>query len=195
MDALTDQVGAVVGGIIGHPLVQLFLAGLAAYIVVLWLATAFWTLNDMRRRTLDPAIPFVASAAMVLASPLLFPLAVVVYRIVRPGETLAEARERQLTEAIEDAEAAERLACPGCARWVEESWLICPACRMQLAHRCAHCGETVGMDWTLCAWCGQEFGRTVLPEGLPHAVREAAARTGRASVAGTPRTRVLEPGA
>jgi RNA polymerase subunit RPABC4/transcription elongation factor Spt4 len=167
MGAVFDQLGDVLSGVFDNPLVRLFMTAFTAYIVVLWLACAFWVLNDMRRRHREPAVPFIAAAAMVVASPVLFPLALIVYRIVRPGETLAEARERELTERLEELDAELDLACPGCSASVEEDWLVCPVCRTKLAHRCANCGRTMGLDWTLCGWCGSEFGQPVRPESLP----------------------------
>jgi hypothetical protein len=103
---------------------------------------------------------------------LLFLLAVIVYRIVRPGETLAESRERQLNDRLVDLETAESLHCPGCALPVEEQWLACPSCRTRLAHQCLSCHRSMGLDWTLCAWCGTEFGRPVTADSL--SARKAA---------------------
>lgn len=201
MDALTDQIGAVIGEILGNPIVQLLIAGTLAYLALLWLATAWWVFSDLRRRTAEPALPYLAAAGVLIASPILFPLAVIVYRIVRPGETIAEARERELTERLDALEAETTLACPSCNRLVDETWLVCPNCRARLAHRCANCGQTVGLDWALCAWCGHEFGRTVLPERMPRPVREAAGRQQRAERdrdrerGEQPAPRALEPGA
>jgi RNA polymerase subunit RPABC4/transcription elongation factor Spt4 len=176
MDAVIDQVGAIIAGILDNPIVRLGTIAIVGYVVLLWLATAYWVLRDMQRRHLDPAMGFAAATAVVVASPVLFPLALVVYRIVRPGETLAERRERELTERLEEVEADFALACPGCARSVEEDWLVCPACRTRLARRCASCGRTMGLDWSLCGWCGAEFGHPILPERLPKAVRQSPVR-------------------
>jgi RNA polymerase subunit RPABC4/transcription elongation factor Spt4 len=202
MDGLMDQVGAAIGAFLDNPIVQLLTAGFVAYVVVLWIASAWWVFHDLRRRHADRVLPYLAAAGVILASPLLFPLAVFVYRIVRPGETLAESRERILTERLEALEAEMTLSCPGCSRLVEEDWLVCPACRTKLAHRCVNCGRTMGLDWTLCGWCGTEFGRPVLPERAPGAVRQAwardleARRAERATGARAGgRQRVLEPGA
>ena len=176
MDSLLDQVGAVVAGVFDNPAVRLVLSLAVAYITILWLASAWWALQDMRRRHADPALPYVAAAGVILASPLLFPLALVVYRIVRPGRTLAEARELFLTERLEALDADGALSCPGCSNAVEEDWLLCPNCRTRLAHRCASCSRTMALDWTLCGWCGAEFGRPVLPERLPRHVPVATER-------------------
>ncbi|HVL53615.1 MAG TPA: zinc ribbon domain-containing protein, partial [Vitreimonas sp.] len=169
MEGLLDHVGAIIAGIFDNPIVRLLGWGFVAYITMVWLASAYWVLQDMRRRHPDPMLPFIAAGGIIIASPVLFPAAVFVYRIVRPGETLAEARERELTERLDELDDELRLACPGCAKAVEDDWLICPECRSRLAHRCANCGRTMGLDWTLCGWCGEEFGRPVLPDRLPGA--------------------------
>lgn len=199
MDGLLEQVGAIVGGIFDNPIVRLLTLGFVAYMVMLWLSSAYWAFGDMRRRHRDPAMPYVAAGGVVVASPILFPLALVVYRILRPSETLAETRERELAERLDEIDDDMALACPGCTRSVEEDWLACPSCRTRLAHRCVTCGRTMGLDWTLCGWCGAEFGRPVLPERLPRGVPSQASWVGRGrerrtAAAGTA-TRVYESGA
>lgn len=173
MDNLMEQFGEAIGAFVGQPVVQAVLTGAAIYVVLVWLATAFWAFHDLRRRQPDPVLPYVAAASVVLASPLLFPLALVVYRIVRPGETLAESRERQLNDRLVGLEVDESLHCPGCALPIEEQWLACPACRTRLAHQCLSCHRSIGLDWTLCAWCGAEFGRPVTADRLPQRVSAA----------------------
>ena len=173
LGALFDQLGSAIEGIIESPVVRLLSTAFVAYVILLWLACIWWVLQDMRRRHEEPAMAYVAAGAMVLASPVLFPLAVVVYRILRPGRTLAEARELALTERLEELDAEEQLSCPGCSRAVEDDWLVCPACRTRLAHRCRNCGRTMGLDWSLCAWCGNEFGSGVMPDRLPQPARRA----------------------
>jgi hypothetical protein len=195
MDALFEQLGNTVASIFSNPIVRLMTYGFVAYVVVLWMASAWWALNDMRRRHRDPVLPFIAAGAVILASPVLFPLAVVVYRIVRPSETLAEARERELTERLESLEVDMALACPGCARSVEEDWLACPSCRTRLAHRCVSCGRSMGLDWTICGWCGAEFGRTILPERVPQVAAAARQRERRIGERLARAERAFGPGA
>jgi hypothetical protein len=167
MDRLFEQFGGAVAAFLDHPVVRLATFLAAAYVVLLWMATAWWVFQDMRRRHRDPAVPFLAAAGLVLASPIGFPLALVVYRIIRPGQTLAEARERELADRLTALEAETLLQCPGCSRTVDESWLACPVCRTRLAHRCLSCDRSMGLDWSLCAWCGAEFGEPAFPEALP----------------------------
>lgn len=167
MGNLMDQFGEAIAAFTGQPIVRAVIIGASLYIVMVWLATAFWAFHDMRRRHRDPALPYVAAASIILVSPLLFPLALFVYRIVRPGQSLADSRERQLSDRLVDLEAGEGLHCPGCGHLVEELWLACPACRTRLAHQCVSCQRSMGLDWTLCAWCGTEFGRPVVADVLP----------------------------
>lgn len=174
MGNLMDEFGEAVAAFTDQPVVRALVAGAAIYLVLVWLAAAFWAFHDLRRRHRDPALPYVAAAAIIIASPMLFPLAVIVYRIVRPGETLAESRERQLNDRLVDLEVSESLHCPGCGQGVEEQWLACPACRTRLAHRCLSCHRSMGLDWTVCAWCGTEFGRPVIADALPAPVAEPA---------------------
>jgi RNA polymerase subunit RPABC4/transcription elongation factor Spt4 len=208
MDALLEQAGGIIGGIFDTPVVRLLTFGFVAYVAMLWLASAYWVLGDMRRRHSDASLAYVAAGGVIIASPVLFPLALVVYRILRPSETLAEARERELTERLEELDEDMALACPGCTRAVEEDWLVCPACRTRLAHKCVSCGRTMGLDWSLCGWCGTEFGRPVLPDRLPRAigagpvparerdgVRAAGGRRDRQEPATLGPRRAYEPGA
>lgn len=156
MSRLLDQFGAAVAGFFDHPLVRLGIQAVVLYVVVLWLAAAWWAYRDMRARTLHPALPFGAALVVILFSPLLFPLAIVAYRIARPQETISEAWERHQAEEAMRYE-LEATTCAGCGRRVDEDWLACPTCGTRLARRCLDCGRTVGLDWSLCAWCGRGF--------------------------------------
>jgi hypothetical protein len=172
-DRVGDLFGGILDGLANNLIVQVLWAGIAAYVVILWLATAWWSLHDLRRRHADPAMPYLAAAMIVIASPVLFPLALIVYWILRPAETLAEARERELEELLEELDPIET-GCPGCRRGVDPSWLSCPSCRSRIAYQCAACGRAMELDWSLCAWCGEEFGGRGVR--VPAALAAAAAR-------------------
>ena len=164
MSQITDQFGAAIADVVGHPIVQMAVQGVLVYAVALWLAAAFWAFRDMRCRSVNPVAPYLAAGGVIMFSPLLFPLAVVAYRIVRPQETISEAWERHLAEEAMQAE-VEATTCAGCGRRVDEEWLACPTCGTRLSRRCGECGEAVALDWALCAWCGREFGREI-PEPI-----------------------------
>jgi hypothetical protein len=65
---------------------------LQVFVVLLWLALAYWTYQDARRRIEGPA----AVAGCVALSVLIPFLGSIIYLIVRPPEYLDEAREREL---------------------------------------------------------------------------------------------------
>ena len=65
---------------------------LQVFVVLLWLALAWWTYQDSRRRFESPA----AVAGCVALSVLLPFFGSIIYLIVRPPEYLDEAREREL---------------------------------------------------------------------------------------------------
>ena len=165
MDALLGQFGEAIGVFFAQPTVRLVLDMAIGYVVVVWLATALWAFVDMRRRTMNPIWPYATAAVVVLASPALFPLALLLHLIVRPRGTVAERRMSALRDAALDAE-VDRSICPGCRRPVDEEWLICPRCRTALGHLCKRCGHAVGSDWDACAWCGALF---VPPTGVVRA--------------------------
>jgi hypothetical protein len=65
---------------------------LQVFVVLLWLALAYWTYQDARRRIETPAL----IAACVALSVFIPFLGSIIYLIVRPPEYLDEAREREL---------------------------------------------------------------------------------------------------
>ena len=78
-------------------------------VVVLWLATAYWTFKDARRRIGDPWL--VGLATLVgLFPPFLGPI---IYMFFRPPEYIQDARERELEiKAMEERLCAARPALP-----------------------------------------------------------------------------------
>jgi RNA polymerase subunit RPABC4/transcription elongation factor Spt4 len=154
MDPIFKAIGDAIDGVVSNPTVGLATRIGAAYLVAVWLAAALWVFVDTRRRTANPMLPYAAAAAIVVASPVLFPFAVFVHRVIRPSATVADRRMAELRDAALAVE-AEQARCPGCRAVVDEDWLICPSCRQALGHRCEQCGRTGGLDWDVCAWCGQ----------------------------------------
>ena len=173
MDQILKDFGNSIAGIFSSELVQLAMRAIGIYVVILWLATAFWAYQDMKSRTSNPIMPFLAAALIVAFTPLLFVFAAILYRIIRPHERVGEAHERMLAEEAMLAEVEQLDHCLGCGRRVDEGWMVCPTCRTRLRRVCPNCGKLVGTDWVLCAWCGVDFDR---PAGRP-AVAAAAYTT------------------
>ena len=85
---------------------------LILFLVVIYLALAYWTYADARRRIADPMLIGCAAAAAIL-----FPfVGAIVYMIVRPPEYLDDVREREL-----EMQAAE-------ARMHAMDYHLCPHC-------------------------------------------------------------------
>jgi len=138
-----------------------------AYIVLIWLASAFWAYRDMRLRSASAITPYVAALAIILFTPVFFLFGLLIYRIIRPKETIAEVNERALAEEAMLAEVASHSHCANCERPVHEDWIICPSCRNRLRRVCPNCEHLIELDWTLCAWCGKDFERAEAPGTTP----------------------------
>ena len=155
MNDVMDAIGQAFGELLGHPAVGLGLRFLGLYLVVLWVASAWWVWRDARARSTDALVPYAAAGAVLLVTPILFPLAVVVYRLVRPPLTVSAATSAELQLTMLEEEAAQSV-CATCGAPVDEEWVACPACGSALAVRCEACGRPLELDWAICAWCAAE---------------------------------------
>ncbi len=197
MDQIIGEIGKALGGFFGSAPVQFALQAIAVYLIILWLAGAYWAFRDMQQRTENPILPYVAASFIIIFTPIFFPLAIFVYKIIRPHEKIGEVYERNLAEEALLAEVEAIHSCPTCARRVNDEWIICPTCRTRLNRVCPNCSRLVGLDWSLCAWCGKDFERrdvpaaaiTPLPGGLEDTGRIAQA----VDVAGARSPRAVPP--
>ncbi|MBX3029963.1 MAG: zinc ribbon domain-containing protein [Chloroflexi bacterium] len=194
-DDLFKSIGDSFNALLSNQVVQVALQLIVAYIILVWLLTAFWAFRDMQHRTNNPVAPYLAAGLIVAFTPILFLFAVILYRIVRPRETIAESNERALAEEAILAEIEARPHCANCSRAVEEEWIICPTCRNRLRRVCPNCSRLVELDWTLCAWCGKDFERpeVVAPAYMPGPRAQLEGPPMPMQVEGPPRP-VLAPG-
>lgn len=162
-DDLFGEVDSALSGFIESDIFQIGLRVLVIYIVLIWLASAFWAYRDMRLRSSSAITPYVAAATIIVFTPIFFLFGLLIYRIVRPKETIAEVNERALAEETMLAEVASHSQCANCSRPVHEDWIICPTCRNRLRRVCPNCEHLIELDWTLCAWCGKDFERAEAP--------------------------------
>ncbi|MDX1614454.1 MAG: zinc ribbon domain-containing protein [Candidatus Promineifilaceae bacterium] len=123
-----------------------------ALLAALWLSLVIWTFRDMRNRSRDPF----AQILSVLVVALLPGIGLIVYLILRPPETLAEAYERALEEEALLQEIEDRPTCPGCSRVVNPQWILCPHCHTRLHKACPHCNNLMELHWNLCPYCGSQ---------------------------------------
>ena len=121
-----------------------------AFVVALWLAMLVWVWRDIRSRTRDPFLRFLAFLVVAV----LFVPGMAVYWLLRPPLTLEEEYRRALEEEALLQHLDEVRRCPGCARRVESDWLVCPHCHTKLRKICHHCGRLLELPWNLCPYCG-----------------------------------------
>jgi RNA polymerase subunit RPABC4/transcription elongation factor Spt4 len=167
IDQLLQTLSSEFNKFFDSPLVRLTVQAVAFYIVLLWAATAYWAYRDLQQRTTNPVAPYLAAALIILFTPVFFFFGVIVYRILRPAETVAQANERALAEEAMMVEIESQPHCANCSRQVHEDWIICPTCRNRLRRVCPNCSRLVELDWSLCAWCGKDFERATRPEAMP----------------------------
>jgi hypothetical protein len=147
---MTVAVQPFVAQSVGTPDVTLLRNLGIALVVILWLATAFWTFKDARRRIADPW--FVALATLVgLVPPFLGPI---IYLFFRPPEYLQDVHERHLEiKAMEQRLAQLDQRCPVCRARIEPEFLVCPVCTTRLKQSCGTCGQPLDALWQVCPHC------------------------------------------
>jgi hypothetical protein len=121
-----------------------------AFVVILWLATAFWTFKDARRRIGDPWLVALATV-LGLVLPFVGP---VIYMFFRPPEYLQDVHERDLEiKAMEQRLVELDRRCPVCRARVEQNYLVCPVCTTRLKQSCETCGQPLDALWQVCPHC------------------------------------------
>ncbi len=172
MDQIFQSIGDSLSSVFQSDIVQFGIRMIGLYLVIIWLATAYWAFRDMQQRSDNAILLYVAAAGIIVFTPIFFIFAVWIYKIVRPHEKIGEVWERNLAEEALLAEVESIHHCPTCERRIDDEWIICPNCRTRLKRVCPNCSRLVGMDWSLCAWCGKDFERREVPaatmESLPH---------------------------
>ena len=188
MDQILKPIGDALSSFFESVIVQFGLRAIGIYLVILWLATAYWAFRDMQQRSDNAILPYLAAAFIILFTPLFFVFAFWFYKIVRPHEKIGEVWERNLAEEALLAEVESVHHCPGCERRIDDEWIICPSCRTRLKRVCPNCSRLVGMDWSLCAWCGKDFERREAPVAAMAALPASREATGRIDARGAPET-------
>jgi double zinc ribbon protein len=120
------------------------------FLVVVWIALLAWTFLDARRRIQDPVLVACATGAS------LFPfVGTIVYGILRPPESLEDARERELEIRAAELRVRqlEERACPKCGYPIERTYLRCPDCRARVNEPCESCQNPIDPRWTICPYC------------------------------------------
>ncbi|MEA3334930.1 MAG: zinc ribbon domain-containing protein [Chloroflexota bacterium] len=138
---LSNAIGTVLQGVVA-------LCG--AFLLAFWLAMVIWAWRDIRSRSRDI---FAAILAVVLVA--VFPIVgLLLYLLLRPKETLAEAYDRALEEEALLRSIEEQVVCPNCQRVVEDDWRFCAYCHTGIKKQCPTCGKLLELGWEMCPYCG-----------------------------------------
>ena len=100
--------------------VQVVVAFGGAYLVALWFSMIVWTYYDIRARSQDIYVHIFATALVLVFN--VFGL--LLFFILRPRETLAEAYERSLEEESLLQELEDRPHCPSCRQRVSPDFMV-----------------------------------------------------------------------
>jgi RNA polymerase subunit RPABC4/transcription elongation factor Spt4 len=138
-------------------------AVLTALLVAFWVGLAIWTFRDIRARTTD-AFAWVLATVLVLVAG---PIGWLLYFLLRPRETIAEAYDRQLEEEALLRDITTRRACPTCQTVTEPDWLICPRCQTNLRCTCTDCSRPLELDWVACPYCTTPVSRNGVERSAP----------------------------
>ena len=126
---------------------------LILYALVLWLSAVVWVYRDVRNRTADQVSQLIA---VVLVAVFNVP-GLVVYLVIRPQTTLADAYERSLeAEAILHELQLTASSCQSCRRPIEDDFNVCPHCRVVLREPCRTCSRLVRTSWATCPYCATD---------------------------------------
>ena len=135
-----------------------------AVTVALVAGMAIWAFRDIQARSRDVLAQILATLLVLLLPVIGF----VVYLMLRPRETLADAYERSLEQeallqAIEEPE-----TCHGCGQRVKGDFLYCPTCHTRVKKACPQCSRALRLGWSLCPFCGTSVTQQVV-EPVPDA--------------------------
>lgn len=139
------------------------------FVVVFWLATAYWVYKDARRR-IDDGFLVITATLLGLLAPFIGPI---IYLFFRPPEYIEDVRERELEiRAMEDRLSRRDLHCPVCRAAVESTFLVCPVCTTRLKQACASCNAPLEALWQICPHCATPVTTPNLP-GLDDTVADS----------------------
>jgi RNA polymerase subunit RPABC4/transcription elongation factor Spt4 len=119
------------------------------FVVVIWIAGAYWIFKDSRRRIDDWIIVVVC----VLAGLVFGPVGWIVYAIARPPEYLVDVQEREMELHVLEGRMAEDSRCSFCKSPVKDDYLLCPNCGHRLRGSCPQCHRPIEPQWRVCPFC------------------------------------------
>jgi hypothetical protein len=171
---IEKALGSIIRDVLANPVVAAAGWVLLGTLVVGWLVATLWAFQDAASRSRNPLVRYLAATWILLSGPILLPLSIPVWNLVRPAARQGD-RELAVVEELYDLR-TERPTCFACASRIAPGWVRCPTCSTWLAARCDRCERWAPRDASICPWCAWEPGASVaeLPE-----VRRVEAPAGR----------------
>src|SRR5512135_1342117 len=108
------------------------LAFIGAVLAAFWLTLIIWAFRDIRSRTRDIFAQILAALVVAILN---LP-GLLIYFILRPPETLAEAYTRSLEEEALLQGIKETDVCPGCGQRALPDYIVCPTWHTKLKKTC-----------------------------------------------------------
>jgi RNA polymerase subunit RPABC4/transcription elongation factor Spt4 len=177
------SVSDLLSGFFANPIVSTAIVAIGVAAIGLWLAAAWWAYADATVRTESSLAAVLAAGWIVLSTPVLLPLALGVYRAVRPQQAAAESRATRV--ALDLAVATIAPACPHCAARIDPDWRRCPSCATWLAAPCRQCGGWSDPAFDICPLCGSD------DHAEPTVIEPPFAEHGTTAAAGWPAAVVI----
>ena len=129
---------------------QIIVALGVAYMLALWFVLVVWTYRDIEARSHNVLTQVFSTLLVVL----FYVPGVLLYLMLRPKQSLDEAFQRSLEEEYLLQDLEELPLCGSCHRYVEDDFVLCPHCHVQLREGCPACARLIDLRWALCPYCG-----------------------------------------
>ena len=140
-----------------------FTAFFGAFLAALWVSLVLWTLRDIKKRSEDRLVHILAALSIAILN---IP-GLIIYLVLRPGETMEETYLRTLEEEALLSQIEERTLCPGCSSQVEPDWVVCAHCHTRLRKTCGNCSALLELPWQICPFCGSPAPSANRDEAMP----------------------------
>ena len=140
-----------------------FTAFFGAFLAALWVSLVLWTLRDIKKRSEDRLVHILAALSVAILN---IP-GLIIYLVLRPGETMEETYLRTLEEEALLSQIEERTLCPGCSSQVEPDWVVCAHCHTRLRKTCGNCSALLELPWQICPFCGSPAPSANRDEAVP----------------------------
>lgn len=134
------------------------------YYLLLWIILFFWVGSDIKTRTKNIFYRIFCQFLQILPPPFWLLL----YVIIRPWknrfhifqeevdeqlEGLKKYIEQKNSEDLKNHFDDDKFRCHNCECEIEEGFIVCPSCLVNLKHACKKCEREIRSSWEVCPYC------------------------------------------